>query len=329
MLTLRESDRDGLRQITLRNDELSVSLLPELGAKIISVFDRVHSREWMSIAPGATFRRAQFAEPYSALDNSGWDECFPAVGAGYHPTPPWAGTPIADHGEVFTLPWSVEPQGDSLKLSVSGVHFPYTFEKTLSLHGAILRTEYRVSNPTPFDFPCIWSTHPLFQPTPGMRIRLPEVTGNVTFAGTNQPDRFDTYGSSHTWPNMQTLEGELWDLSAVHSPNAGVAIKLFTRRLVEGWCALVDYDGWVAFRFDPKIIPFLGVWINQGLPRGESDRYYHVALEPTTGRSDWLDAAMRADTVSVIPAHDELRWTLDLGVGGDNEALDQFVAQQI
>ena len=39
-------------------------------------------------------------------DASGFDECFPTIGACAYPEAPWQGVIAPDHGELWTLPWA-------------------------------------------------------------------------------------------------------------------------------------------------------------------------------------------------------------------------------
>src|SRR5258706_13509394 len=100
--------------LTLENECLRLVLLPELGAKITSLVDLERGREWLAGHDGRDYRRASLDADFGAPDASGWDECFPSVGAGFHFASPWEGVRLADHGELWTRPWSWHEEDDAL-----------------------------------------------------------------------------------------------------------------------------------------------------------------------------------------------------------------------
>ncbi len=57
---------------------------------------------------------------------------FPTIDRCYYERYPWQGTPIPDHGEVWSIPWSATITGDQLHMATYGVRFPYRLEKWIS-----------------------------------------------------------------------------------------------------------------------------------------------------------------------------------------------------
>jgi hypothetical protein len=56
---------------------------------------------------------------------SGMDDMFPTIDAYFYDRYPWAGTKLADHGEVWSLPWATTVEGDRLHFVVHGVRFGF------------------------------------------------------------------------------------------------------------------------------------------------------------------------------------------------------------
>ncbi|MGD8997541.1 MAG: hypothetical protein PVH80_05485 [Anaerolineae bacterium] len=83
------------------------------------------------------------------------------------------------------------------------------------------------------------------------------------------------------------------DLSGVPEPGAGVAVKLFSPPLSEGWAELHDPADSASFRFefDPHLVTHLGLWVNYGGWAGaaDADPYFNLGLEPCIGAPDTLD----------------------------------------
>jgi hypothetical protein len=326
MASVRLDERtvDGLRALTLEGPAVRLEVLPEVGAKLISCADRRTGHEYVWRNPNVPFVRPEYACAFERYDLSGWDECFPCIGQCHYPDGPWQGIVIPDHGEVWTLPWQAEAQPDGLRLWVSGVRFPYTFEKRLVLSDDGFATFYRVENPTAFPFKCFWSTHPLFAATPQTRVLLPEgvrMRLEVSITG-----RLGPLLTEHDWPRARDREGREVDLSLMGPEGQGVADKMYTTRVPQGWAALHDgaSDQWLALTFDPAEVPLVGFWGNRsGWP---ADRpCFNLALEPCSGCPDRLDIAVPRGEYQTVPAEGVLAWRLDVHIGRGREGLERVI----
>lgn len=318
-----EEDLDGLRLLRGRCADLEVALLPEVGGKIISLRS-ASGREWFWQTRRRPFRRPAYGDPFEVHDISGFDECFPGIAEGPYPEYPWQGTTVPDHGELWTLPWEASLEGDTLVLGVHGVRFPYRLEKRLTLEpgAATLRIDYRLVNLAPFPLRYLWSAHPLFAARPGMRVLLPE--GAEVRVDWSKHDRLGPFDTTHQWPQGRLADGTFAALDRLPEAGADTADKVYTTRLpatAAGWCALHDpgTNEYVAFRFDARRVPYIGVWLNMDgwpLQPGESEGpCYNVALEPCTGFPDRLDRAVARDEVATLAASATTEWTLRLETG--------------
>ena len=302
---------DEVAAIVLSEDELSVGVVPELGGKICSILWR--GRELLARNP---LRPATYGRPYADFDASGFDECLPTIGACAYPEEPWQGIPVPDHGEVWSIPWSHELDGARLRLSVHGVRFPYSFEKTVELRPPdAVRLDYALTNLSPFPFPFLWSAHPLLEPSPGMRIHLPAETR--VLVDWSKGGRLGDSLSEHPWPLTRDRDGQQVDLGLVGSPVSGHVDKLYTARLSQGWCAVHDpADGfYVAMLFPVERVPYVGLSINQGGWPVDRPAYYNLGLEPCNGYPDRLDVAIASGDCAVADPGERIEWRLDLRVG--------------
>jgi galactose mutarotase-like enzyme len=319
-----EEELDGLRLWRGHGAGLDVALLPEVGGKIISLRS-ASGREWLWQTRRRPFQRLTYGASFEDQDISGFDECFPGIGAGPYPAFPWQGTAIPDHGELWTLPWESILEGDTLVLRVHGVRFPYQLEKRLTLEQetATLRINYRLTNLAPFPLRYLWSAHPLFAVRPGMRVLLPD--GVRVRVDWSKYDRLGPFGSEHAWPRTALAGGGVVALDRLPDAGADTADKLYTDRLPEradaGWCALHDpvAGEYLALRFDARRVPYIGVWLNMDAwplqPREGEGPCYNAALEPCTGFPDLLDRAVARDEAATLAANGINRWTLRLEVG--------------
>jgi galactose mutarotase-like enzyme len=302
----------GLQALELRDEALKLVILPEWGGKIASLVDLRRGREWLHTNPHFAFQLPVYAADYvGGYDIGGFDECFPNVGAGLYPTWPWEGVALPDHGEVWALPWEADLAGNALDLGVHGARLPYRLEKNLRLlGGGRLRLDYRLTSLAPMDMPFVWSSHPLLDIRPGMRLEVPAEMVRVDSASPGFPAQA---GELISWP---IFEGR--DLSLVPGPDTGLALKLIARSLAEGRAALSDPQDGARFEFifDPGRVTHVGLWLNYGgwagLP-GVSP-YYNLGFEPCIGVADRLDLALEAHECGLLPAEGELTWWLELAV---------------
>lgn len=320
---VNEHEVDGQRALAVEGEAVRLVVLPEVGAKIVSLVDRHTSHEYVWRNPSARIVHPEYGGSFERYDISGWDECFPGIGQCYYPEEPWQGVVVPDHGELWTLPWHAELQPDGLRLWTHGVRFPYIFEKRIALTGDGFATFYRVHNAAPFPFKCFWSTHPLFAATPQTRILLPDgvrVRVEVSLSG-----RLGPLLSEHSWPHTVDRHGRQVDLSVMGPEGQGEADKLYTTPLREGWAALHDgaSDQWLAFTFDPAQVPLVGFWGNRsGWPAARP--CFNLALEPCSGCPDRIDIAIPRGEYQTVPPKGELAWRLDVHLGRGREALKQL-----
>lgn len=77
-----------MRTIVIENEYLRIGVTPDYGARVISLFDRLGGREWMT--QGRESPNTGEDATYLGQEAVAWDECFPTVGAwdASGPTPP-------------------------------------------------------------------------------------------------------------------------------------------------------------------------------------------------------------------------------------------------
>jgi galactose mutarotase-like enzyme len=315
-LTITRSTIEDFDAVQVNTGVVSLSLVPELGGKINSLRDLRTGREWLWRNPRMAYRHATRGDSYVAqADTGGWDECFPTVAACQYPSPPWAGSALPDHGELWSQTAAVElvpgPDWVSLRARWQGVALPYTFERQVDLAAgsARLHVDYTVTNQGGAPLQFIWSIHPMLAIEPGMQLRLP-------------PARFNRWSSvpadaaaADTGLHFPLALGG-HDLAALPGPSAGVALKLWSDPLPEGqgWASLRAPDGELQMRWDPAQLPQVGFWMNLGAWAGDGGAsYYNLALEPCIGAQDSLaEAVARHHLFAALPPGGSRSWWLEI-----------------
>lgn len=311
---LTETTVAGFHALTIENDSIACTLVPALGAKLASLRDRRTGHEWLWRNPCLPFRRVGRASSYvAAADSGGWDECFPSVSPCRYPLAPWRGAVVPDHGELWAQEARIETTRDeaggaSIRAALAGVSFPYTFARTISLvpDSDTLRLGYEVRNESAHRLACIWSAHLLIPLEAGMRLDLPAGTIVHVNAGT----RGDAPApSTYPWPPQTGA----CPFPALPAPDVGVACKLWSEPLREGWAELVGGAGRLRFSFDPVLLPQIALWINAGAWAGAGGApYNNLGLEPCFGAQDSLAEAVTHDRpYGILPPGEARTWWLD------------------
>jgi hypothetical protein len=318
--------KDGLNRFTYSSPTWEVEVIPDLGAKISSICWR--GVELLAHNPRKPLRAARYAAPYAEFDASAFDECFPTIGPCTYPEHPWTGTELPDHGEVWALPWSASIELEALQMQVHGVRLPYVLSRRISFPGEDqLLLQYQLSNPSSFPVHYLWSSHPLFALQPGMRILLP--AGASVQVDWSKDARLGERGQAHLWPLTTDSAGNPVDLSLIQGPETCLVDKLYSSRLLEGWCALYDPAScrYAAFLFSTAEVPYVGLSINLGgwPVDDEAGGYYNLGLEPCSGYPDRLDLAVQNDSNSTLPGRQTVQWEIRLQAG---EAPDAESARQ-
>src|SRR5262249_49694307 len=184
-------------------------------------------------------------------------------------------------GEVWSLPWQLERDGDhAIRLVRDGVITPFRIERRVELRPgeASLRLDYTVTNvgTQPFEF--IWGLHPGFPIGPSTHI---EISGSRTvFAEGHRPVELgdDNEGA---WP--------LSSVTRLGRDPANTWSLLYVTDLHDGRLAVID-DEWrtgLSITFPHELFRCVWVWLVDGGWRG----IRCIAVEPWTGYPARLDQA--------------------------------------
>jgi hypothetical protein len=264
--------------------------------------------------PNQNYLLAPYDGDYVAQGEcSGLDEMFPSIDRCFYESYPWRGTPIPDHGEVWSIAWNCAVENDRLYFSTYGVRFPYRLDKWVSFQGDnVLHTDYRLTNLSGFDFEFMWAAHPMFILQEGAELRLPagvqKVVTTLSFTGS-----LGRYGDEFDWPIARLPDGQTRDLRRLRPKSARDAAKYFVKgRLPEGWCALTypRSNLTLTLSFPVEKVPYLAVLPNEG---GWQD-LYNIFLEPATASFDRLDVARLHNEVATVQGHSMYEWYLDIAL---------------
>jgi hypothetical protein len=272
---------------TLRSDGVALSVVPELGAKIISLKDLRTQREWLW-HPRHNLELFK-NHPQDAFSDSplvGTDECLPTISPCT-----WRGRDLPDHGEVWNRAWEVDSnawQSGVLRTTIKLKSSPFVFERAITLRGREVLIDYKLLNLGDSEEDFVWAFHPLLRLVAGDKLELP--------------------GSTRT-----LLNGQNWvDDVASEIPDRNCA-KAFAHPVSEGWAAVkngVTGDR-LEFVWNSSQNNSLGLWTTRGGWHG----YHHFAIEPTNADDDSLVTASKRKRCGTVAGNGSVAWQLLLRFG--------------
>jgi galactose mutarotase-like enzyme len=297
-------------RLTLVSDALRVEVVPELGAKISSLWLPDLQEELLQ-APLRPYAPRDRTMAFEAGDASGIDECIPTV-SGCELGP----TALPDHGDFWRVPFRHHRDGDDLVLDAEGFSLPLHFEKRLSLRTNRLTTGYVLRNTGPDPVSFLWSAHPGFAVEAGDRVVLPQSVAEVT-VWYSARSRLGAPGRAHSWPHTRDEHGDTIDLSLAGGPADGVGDKIFASAPPEGWVAIhrQRLHRQIKVHFDPTGNPYLGLWLAYGgWPDGQARRQHCVALEPCTAPADSLSTAIDRGWSRTLASGAKWEWKIEIEI---------------
>lgn len=289
-----------LNGLTLENDLLKITVLPDKGADIYEFIYKPKNLDFLwkfdrgLRSPGLGINYAPDSHvAWMDYYEGGWQVLFPSGGGPTH----YKGVEIGFHGEVSTLPWRYEvlketPEEVSLKLTVRTTRTPFKMEKTLTLKDGEARLYIRekLTNESSEEMDYSWGHHPAFGApflAEGLKIDVPAawVETHEQVGPASRLPRKDRFA----WPNVTNGERTI-DLSVLPPETETSADLSFLGGLEEGWYGLTNPELGVGFglAWPEEIFPYLWLWQefrgSSGWPWYKSN--YVMGFEPFTSIDD-------------------------------------------
>jgi hypothetical protein len=297
----------GMKGLILENEKIRIVLMPEFGARILSLIYKPTETEFAWHNPRVPIVNPTYQRQFE--DVSGLFECVPTCEACSI-----KGRKLPLYGEVAFEPWRLtrtEKKSRSVivKMQRKCEVCPLIVHKTLTIskNEPTVTLDHRLTSLCNEVLEYHYSAHNTLQINPSYRIVLPHEVTKVKL-GMAVTDRLGDLGDEIAWPITTDRNGKTIDLSKVGQPTEGVGENLYTPKLKESWCAAFNESRKeaIGFSFDSKVVPYVLVWTNWGGYLG----YYHIALEPTTGRPDNLEVAVNEwKNYAALEPKAEVSWT--------------------
>lgn len=292
-----------MTEIILQNDQLTVAVAQDFGARVTRLIDRNTGRDWM--AQGGQSTQTAEDAVYGLTEAVGWDECFPTVGRCDVGATVWGRT-LRDHGDLWGRAFGVvEHRTDQLTLENETGEV--RFVRTLRLRGATLQADYQIDNLTAQPMPYLWALHGLLAVRAGERIVLPGINQlNAPYVSLNGAF-IDLPLIS--WPDTSAALG--FDIDIVQPDTTGFAAKLYASVPAQARAMVGGVDGWLELAWSGDQIGHLGLWFTYG-GWPEPGGVHQLAIEPTTAPAGDLSEAMALGQANPLAPGGSRRWTVTL-----------------
>ncbi len=290
-----------LTSLTLENKWLSLTVLPEVGAKIYDLLWKQGNKHvlWHNprIAPQTYAIEAEFDNYWCG----GWDDAFPTGDECV-----FKGQRYPGLGELRSLQWTMDSRRqdagtDLIQLSTFGPISPVKVVKRVAIEddAPVVRIQHSIHNLGPMDLDFIWGTHPAVAITPDTVLRIP--TRHAIVDQCNDP-KLGRPGQRYDWPILETEAGRI-QMDRTRDIGANLFFGHYAVDLEAGWYAIEDARSGEGFlvKFPLEKCPYLWLWLNYGGWRG----LYHVIIEPWTSLPVNLAEAVSKKTNRTLHAGEE------------------------
>jgi galactose mutarotase-like enzyme len=290
---------------TLATRDISATVMPGYGAKIISLRSVRSGREWLVPSNAVLEALPPLGAPFEMGTVNGADECLPTIAPCFS-----NGGELPDHGEVWTQGWTL----DTVHKASGRIHTaidlplsPFRFERTISADRDQegMAFDYQLTNLSNTVQRFLWAFHPIFAITGGERLVLPDSIKTVRVGAQRG---FPQGASTWSWPSpMPSVRLDHLDTGTYGTSY----VKLFAdySKIIESFATIVSGAEALSFRFESESIPALGIWLTRGAWHGHT----HFAVEPTNGATDSLNS-VHDSPQTTVPAGGTRTWRFRLTV---------------
>ena len=300
----------GIGSIVLENKILKVVVLPSLGGKIASIYNKEKDFELLFQNKNNEYNHPKLNDNFAEYDASGFDDAFPTIDSS---EVTYCGKKIIypDHGEIWSSSFDYKLSAGQIELFLKSSILPYNYKKTISLSDENLNITYHVENTGTESFPCIWAMHCLVNCEENMELNFPTATTEIL----NVQDSINlgVENTPHQYPITKNINDQDYYLNKAGKKSYNNTEKYYVNGAVtEGNCSIFypDHNILYSINFDKYKMPYLGFWVTEGGFRGD----YNCAFEPTNGFYDSIETAKKNNKLFYLSPDKPLDFTILLSL---------------
>jgi hypothetical protein len=316
----------GMKGLIIENEKIRAVLMPEFGARILSLIYKPTETEFVWHNPKVPVMKPTYRPEFE--DMSGLFDCLPTC---ENCTFKKWNLPL--YGEVASEPWRLvktekTPRAITVRLQRKLPVYPLMVNKTFTLkkNDSMVELNYKLTNLSDDKLEYHYSGHNTLLINPYYRIILPPEVTKVK-RGMAITDRLGKLGDEISWPLATDKDGKTIDISKVGQPCEGTGENLYTSKLNDSWAVALNESRKeaIGFSFPAKLLPYILVWINWGGYLG----HYHIALEPSSGRPDNLDVAVNQwRNYAMLEGRGEVKWTTKIFLNQNVKNVEKVTPEE-
>lgn len=301
MITLGEIN--GIDNFIVENELLKVSIVPGLGGKILSVYNKSLKKEFLWTNKKLQLKVHNAGADYDANFIGGIDELIP------NDIPEMIdGITYPDHGELWTT--GLAHKIDDSSITVYG-HLPLSglyYSKTISLldSSPSVQLDYVIRNDSGVQRNFLWKLHAALDISAGDKLVTGAKTGKVADPSYS---RFKKEQGPFKWPVIENTD------ASIIPPVDGTMDFFYLYDTGEGKMELSSSDGNVfRYNYDTSVFPYQWLFASYG---GFLDHYTAI-LEPCTNMPISVNEAKELNQGAALAPGETLETSVIIFAGQKN-----------
>ncbi len=300
MATITQNLLNGIKILVIENDHLSVSIVPALGGKLLSIFNKKLLKEFVWVNKQLLLKSNVPGADYDSNFLGGIDELIP------NDQPENIdGINYPDHGELWTTPLRYEIENNQIKLHGILPKSQLYYSKIIELNNdhPVITFNYSIKNENNKQRHFLWKLHAALRINPGDKLLTSAINGQVV---------------DLDYSRYKTLEPFKWPL--IENTDAGVIpIKnnsidfFYLYEIPTGNMMLqsADEDQLFCYSYDTKIFPYQWYFASYG----GFLNHYTAILEPCTNMPMIVNDAIEKKQSSMLKPGETLNTQVQIFAG--------------
>lgn len=296
----KRNNINGVEILTLENDCLKTEIVPELGGKILSVFNKLLKKEFLWCNEILQLSTHSPGDDFDSSFYGGIDELIPndveeTIDSILYP----------DHGELWTTPLKYE-LGESRIYLFGNLRFSglqYRKDVYLDENDPVIYMEYKIRNESGSTRNFSWKFHAALAIKEGDKIVSDAL--NVSVIDTVY-SRFKTLGE-FTWPIVENCNVSL----VPPFNNTMDFFYLYKIAHPEMHLESPDANSIFSFYYDRKVFPYQSYFASYG----GFFNHYTLILEPCTSMPLSVPEAIKQGQCSVLGSNEEINTIVSIYAG--------------
>lgn len=300
MATITQNLLNGIKILVIENDHLSVSIVPALGGKLLSIFNKKLLKEFVWVNKQLLLKSNVPGADYDSNFLGGIDELIP------NDQPENIdGINYPDHGELWTTPLRYEIENNQIKLHGILPKSQLYYSKIIELNNdhPVITFNYSIKNESNKQRHFLWKLHAALRINPGDKLLTSAINGQVV---------------DLDYSRYKTLEPFKWPL--IENTDAGVIpIKnnsidfFYLYEIPTGNMMLqsADEDQLFCYSYDTKIFPYQWYFASYG----GFLNHYTAILEPCTNMPMIVNDAIEKKQSSMLKPGETLNTQVQIFAG--------------